>query len=421
MIVVENIGLLAGIRTGGEDAALRGRAMRELEHLHNAWLAIEGDRIHSFGTMDASFEGEALRKDAAGASVLPTWVDSHTHIVFAASREGEFVDRINGLSYQEIAARGGGILNSAARLQECSEDELLLGALDRLLELIALGTGAIEVKSGYGLTAEAELKMLRVIRRLSEVSPIPVKSTFLGAHALPEAYQHNRTAYLDLLLDEVLPRIAAEQLADYIDVFCEKGFFSVEESIRVMEAGARRGLKAKIHTNQFNMLGGIEAAVRHGALSVDHLEVLNETEIQTLAQSETIATLLPTAPFFLRDPYQPARQLLDAGAAVALASDYNPGSSPSGNMNFVCSLACIALRMTPEEAINAATWNGACALELQHEVGAIAPGMRANLIMTRPIPGIAYLPYAFGSNLIREVWINGQPFNQTKDASGSLI
>ena len=417
MVVIENIGMLAGLRSfrGGEP--LRGKEMRHLEHLQDAWLAIDGDRIHSFGTMAEPFSADALRKDARGAFVLPSWVDSHTHIVFAGSREREFVDRINGLSYQEIAARGGGILNSAARLRECSEDELFRGAMERLLEGIALGTGAIEVKSGYGLDVEGELKMLRVIRRLAEVSPIPVKATFLGAHALPSEYRDNRQGYVDLLVDVLLPQIAAEQLADYIDVFCENGFFTVEETIRIIEQGARRGLKAKIHTNQFNMLGGIQAAVSRGALSVDHLEVLNDTEIQMLSAGKTIATLLPTAPFFLRDPYQPARQLLDAGAPVALASDYNPGSSPSGNMNFVCSLACIALRMTPEEAINAATWNGACALELQDEVGAIAPGMRANLIMTRPLPNIAYLPYAFGTNLISEVWINGQPFGEKARAN----
>jgi len=317
------------------------------------------------------------------------------------------------MSYQEIAARGGGILNSAARLRSCSEDELFLSATERLLELVSLGTGAIEIKSGYGLSAESELKMLRVIKKLSAVSPIPVRSTFLGAHALPAEFRDNRRAYIDMLVFELLPQIASEQLADYIDVFCESGFFTVDETIRLIEEGAKRGLKAKIHTNQFNMLGGIEAAVSRGALSVDHLEVLNDGEIETLAMGNTIATLLPTAPFFLRDPYQPARKLLDAGVAVALASDYNPGSSPSGNMNFVCSLACIALRMTPEEAVNAATWNGACALELQDEVGAIAPGMRANIIITRPMPDIAYLPYAFGSNQIREVWMNGQPFRAT--------
>ncbi|MGA1581872.1 MAG: imidazolonepropionase [Saprospiraceae bacterium] len=413
MIVIEHIGTLAGVRQQKGGAPLRGNDLRDLPVLNDAWLAIKNGRIHSFGSMQMPFGEDALKHDAKGGFVIPAWVDSHTHIVFAASREQEFVDRINGMSYQEIAARGGGILNSAARLRSCSEDELFLSATERLLELVSLGTGAIEIKSGYGLSAESELKMLRVIKKLSAVSPIPVRSTFLGAHALPAEFRDNRRAYVDMLVFELLPQIASEQLADYIDVFCESGFFTVDETIRLIEEGAKRGLKAKIHTNQFNMLGGIEAAVSRGALSVDHLEVLNDGEIETLAMGNTIATLLPTAPFFLRDPYQPARKLLDAGVAVALASDYNPGSSPSGNMNFVCSLACIALRMTPEEAVNAATWNGACALELQDEVGAIAPGMRANIIITRPMPDIAYLPYAFGSNQIREVWMNGQPFRAT--------
>lgn len=409
MLLIENIGALLGVRQNGGGEPLRGSDMQSLPQIENAWLAIDQGLIHSFGPMENPFAGEAERYDAGGGLMLPCWVDSHTHIVFAASREQEWVDRINGLSYQEIAARGGGILNSARRLRETPEDELFHRALQRLHELIALGTGAIEIKSGYGLDEDSELKMLRVIRRLREAAPIPVRATFLGAHALPPEYKNNRSGYLDMLLQRLLPRIAEEGLADYIDVFCEKGFFTVEDTIRIIEAGAKHGLRAKIHTNQFNSLGGIQAAVERSALSVDHLEVVNEEETRALAGSDVIATLLPSAPFFLRDPYQPARQLLEADVAVALASDYNPGSSPSGNMNLVLSLACIALRMRPEEAINAATWNGACALELQYEVGAVAPGLRANLILTKPVPSPAYLPYAFGSNLIREVWINGNP------------
>jgi imidazolonepropionase len=328
--------------------------------------------------------------------------------VFAASREEEFIDKLRGLSYEEIAARGGGILNSARRLNETPEQALYNLAKNRLDELVKLGTTAIEIKSGYGLTLEGELKMLRVIQRLKQAAAIPVKATFLGAHALPEAYRQNREGYIALIINEMLPAIAREQLADYIDVFCEKGFFTPEETERICRAGMEKGLKPKIHANQLHASGGVEAGVRLGAVSVDHLETMDGPAITALAGSSTIGTLLPTAAFFLRMPFQPARQLIDAGCAVALASDFNPGSSPSGNMNLVVSMACIGMKMLPEEAINAATLQGAYALELEQETGSITRGKKAHLIFTKPVPSIAYLPYAFGSNLVSRVMVNGR-------------
>jgi imidazolonepropionase len=340
--------------------------------------------------------------------VLPAWCDSHTHLVFAVSREEEFVDKLKGLSYAEIAARGGGILNSAKKIATTGEEELLRVAMKRLGELISLGTGAIEIKSGYGLTVEAELKMLRVIRKIKELSPIPVKATFLGAHTYPEIYRDDHEGYIRLITDEMLPRIAAEKLADYIDVFCENGFFSPEETITICNAGKAAGLKPKIHANQLSVSGGTQAGVALDAISVDHLETMDEAAISSLAGSGTIGTLLPTAAFFLRMPFQPARKLIDAGCAIALASDYNPGSSPSGNMNLVLSMACIGMRMLPEEAINAATINGAFAMELQDQVGSITLGKKANLIITRPVPSLAWLPYSFGTNSIDKVMIFGE-------------
>ena len=386
----------------------KGAEMQVLPQLENAFVLIEGERIHSYGPMSDCPPFTGTQVDATGRFVLPCWCDSHTHLVFAASREKEFVDRINGLSYEEIAKRGGGILNSARRLQETPEEVLLEQAYQRLQEVRGFGTGAIEIKSGYGLTLDAELKMLRVIRRLKELSPMPIKATFLGAHALPLKYRANREAYLDLILEKMLPQIAEEGLADYIDVFCEKGFFTVAETEQLILAGQRYGLKAKIHTNQFNCLGGIQVSVKHGAVSVDHLEVVNEEEIATLQEGDTIPTLLPSAPFFINDHYPPARKLIDAGLPIALATDYNPGSTPSGRMPFVLSLACIKLRMTPEEAINAATINGARAMEMEEECGSIAAGKLANLIITKPIPSLAYIPYAFGSDLIEQVLIKGK-------------
>jgi len=387
---------------------LKGEILKALPILENAWIRCQGDRILDFGTMDNCPADNGQVIDAKGRFVFPSWCDSHTHLVFAAYREQEFVQRISGMSYADIAANGGGILNSARRLRAMSEEKLFEAAHQRLDQLIKNGTGAIEIKSGYGLSAEGELKMLRVIKRLKDVSPIPIKASFLGAHALPAAYKENRKNYMDLLINELLPVIAEEKLADYVDIFCEKGFFSVAEAKRMMEAGNEYGLRAKIHTNQFNSMGGIEAAIAHGAISVDHLEVVNEAEILALANSSVIPTLLPSAPFFLQDHYPPARQLINAGLPVALASDFNPGTSPSGKMAFVVALACIKMKMLPSEAINAATLNGAAALELANDYGSITKGKKANLFITKVMPSIAYIPYGFTEEIVDQVIINGQ-------------
>jgi imidazolonepropionase len=391
---------------------LRGPALAQLPMMADAFLLLEDGRIADYGPMyELEMRVPHLPKhiiDATGQWVLPAWCDSHTHLVFAKSREGEFTDKIKGATYAEIAAKGGGILNSARVLNETSEDSLFDMAWQRLGQLIRLGTGAIEIKSGYGLTVEGELKMLRVIKRLKEKASIPVRSTFLGAHTYPQAYKDNHLGYIDLLVNELLPVIGAEKLADYIDVFCETGFFSPQEMATICQAGQRYGLRPKLHVNQLNSIGGLQTAVQLAALSVDHLETMTEEDMTVLAASDTIGTLLPTAAFFLRMPYQPARQLIDRGAAIALASDFNPGSSPSGNMNFVVALSCIQMRLLPEEAINAATLNGAYAMGLEGECGSITVGKRANLIFTQPIPSLAYLPYAFGSNLIDRVMVNGE-------------
>lgn len=381
--------------------------MRELPVLENAFLLLENERVKAFGTMQPELPRADQIIDAGGGAVLPSWVDSHTHLVFAGSREQEFEDRLRGLSYEAIAARGGGILNSAKRLRAASEEELYEAALRRLEEVIRLGTGGIEIKSGYGLSLESELKMLSVIRRLKAASPIPIKTTYLGAHAVPQEFKQDRAAYLQLVTGTLLERIVEEELADYIDVFCEKVAFSLEETRLVIEAGAKHGLKAKIHVNQFHAMGGIALAVEHQALSVDHLEVVSDADIEALQSGDTMATLLPTAPFFLNDHYPPGRKLVDAGLAVALASDFNPGTSPSGRMGLVVSLGCIKSRLLPEEAINAATINGAYAMEMEAELGSLEVGKRANLFITQPIPSIAYLPYAFGSDLIDKVILNG--------------
>ncbi|GJM32363.1 MAG: imidazolonepropionase [Saprospiraceae bacterium] len=388
-------------------ARVSGKEMQQLPTLKDAFLLVENNKIEAFGNMTDCPKRADQIIDASGRMVFPSWCDSHTHLVFAASRESEFVDRINGLSYAEIAEKGGGILNSARRLREMPETALLESAQRRLEEVIQFGTGAIEIKSGYGLSVEGELKMLRVIRKLKEQNNLPIKATFLGAHALPIAYRQNREGYLQLILQDMLPQIADEGLADYIDAFCERGFFSVAETARIIEAGAKYGLKAKIHTNQFNSMGGIEASVAGGAISVDHLEVVNEAEIECLLGSQTMPTLLPSAPFFLNDHYPPARQMIDAGLPVALATDFNPGSTPSGRMSFVLSLACINMKMRPEEAIQAATLNGANAMELDRQLGSITPGKLANFFITKPMPSIAYLPYAFGSDLVDRVFIGG--------------
>jgi imidazolonepropionase len=412
--LIYNIKQLVNVR--GSTRLLRGSELAELPCMDDAWVLVEGDRIAGYGRMTempqrvkAMIGGRDARTvDATGCLVLPAWCDSHTHLVYAGSREGEFVDKIRGLSYEEIAARGGGILNSARQVAAASEDELFNDAWRRIQELIRLGTGAIEIKSGYGLTVEGELKMLRVIKRLKQAWSIPVKATFLGAHSYPTEYRDDHDGYIRLITEEMLPVIAREGLADYIDVFCERGFFSVEETERILRAGLKYGLKPKIHANQLHLSGGVETGVRLGAISVDHLETVDEGAIAALAGSDTIGTLLPTAAFFLRMPFQPARALLDAGCAIALASDYNPGSSPSGNMNLVVAMSCIQMRMLPEEAINAATLNGAYAMSLGDEVGSITIGKLANLIITRPVPSVAFLSYSFGSNLIGQVMIRGE-------------
>ncbi|HEY1007129.1 MAG TPA: imidazolonepropionase [Sphingobacteriaceae bacterium] len=407
-LLITNIKGLAGLHPAGT-LLLRGNEMAGLPVLEDAYLLLENGRISGFGEMRTMPEGLGTGReelDAQGRYVLPAWCDSHTHLVFAASREEEFVMKIRGRSYEEIAAAGGGILNSAGKVRQAGEDELFESARQRLDELMALGTGAIEIKSGYGLTADAELKMLRVIRRLKEAVPIPVKATFLGAHAYPAGYRADHAGYLKILKD-LIPRLAGEGLADYIDVFCESGFFSLSESLEILEAGARHGLKPKIHVNQLSVSGGVQLGVAQKAVSVDHLEMLDQAAIDSVAGSGTVATLLPGCSLFLGIPFADARRLIGAGAAVAVASDYNPGSAPSGNMNLVVSLACIRLRMLPEEALNAATLNGAAAMELSDELGSIAVGKRANLIVTKQIPSLNYLPYAFGSTLVDRVIING--------------
>ena len=406
--LIYNIGILANVRES--HSLLFGKDLALLPTIRNAYLVVEDGRIADYGSMDDipfSITDFTLRYSAEGRCILPSYCDSHTHLVFAGSREDEFVDKIKGLSYSEIAARGGGILNSARKLRETSEEALFLQSFKRLEEVIRLGTGAIEIKSGYGLTVEDELKMLRVIRRLKEKSPIPVRSTFLGAHAFPEEFKDNREGYIKLIIEEMLPAIQREGLADYIDVFCEKGFYTPDETRQICQAGKAIGLKPKIHANQLNASGGVQVGVALHAVSVDHLESMDEEAINSLANSQTIGTLLPTAAFFLRMPYQPARKLIDSQCAIALASDYNPGSSPSGNMNFVVSISCIQMRMLPEEAINAATLNGAYAMELEKEVGSITKGKRANLIMTHPVPSLQYIPYSFGNNLVDKVMVDG--------------
>lgn len=403
--LITNIKLL--VNTRESNSLLKGEALAELPCIEDAYLVVENGVIVEYGQRSTLNTQPSTVIDANGAMVLPAWCDSHTHLVFAASREEEFVYKIKGMSYAEIAAKGGGILNSARKLNAMSEDELYNLAWNRLQEVIKLGTGAIEIKSGYGLTVDGELKMLRVIKRLKETSPIPVKATFLGAHTYPLEYKENHQAYIDLIINEMLPVIGKEKLADYIDVFCEEGFFSPSETETICKAGMQYGLKPKIHANQLNLSGGVQTGVKLNAISVDHLETMDDDTIQTLAGSNTIGTLLPTAAFFLRMPFQPARKIIDAGCAIALATDFNPGSSPSGNMNLVVAMSCIQMKMLPEEAINAATINGAYAMELQNEAGSITVGKKANLIFTKPVPSLAYLPYAFGSNLIDKVMING--------------
>jgi imidazolonepropionase len=346
--------------------------------------------------------------DAEGGMVFPTYCDSHTHLVLAASREGEFVDRINGLTYAEIAQRGGGILNSADKLQKASEDELFEDAVARLNELVQMGTGAIEIKSGYGLTLDAELKILRVIKRLKENTDVTIKATFLGAHALPKEYKDNKDSYMDLVINEMLPIVAKEGLADYVDIFCEDGYFTVEDTKNLLTEANKLGLQSKTHVNQFNAIGGVKASVNLGALSVDHLEEMAEEDYEALKGSNCMPTILPSCSFFLGIPYGPAKRMMEEGLPVALATDYNPGSTPSGNMNFVASLGCIQMKMTPEQVINATTINTAYAMGLEKELGSICIGKKANVFITKPIPSYAYLPYSFGYNVIEKIIINGK-------------
>jgi imidazolonepropionase len=407
-ILIKNISELLQVREQHIDK-VAGKDMAILPVLKNAWLLTHDNLIADFGTMDNCPEiPDAKIIDATGKVVLPTWCDSHTHIVYAGSRVQEFVDRINGLSYEEIANRGGGILNSAALLNETSEEELYQQSRLRLEEVMQQGTGAVEIKSGYGLTVEGELKMLRVIKRLKEEYPVAIKATFLGAHAFPKEYKENHKGYIDLIINEMLQQIARENLADYIDAFLETGYFSVEETERIMEAGAKYGLKAKIHVNQFTAINGIAACVKYNALSVDHLEIVTDEDIEALKGTDTMPVALPTCSFFISIPYTPARKMLEAGLPLALATDFNPGTTPSGNMNLVVATACIKMKMTPEEAINAATINGAYAMGLSDTHGSITKGKRANLIITKPVSSYYQLPYAFGSSLIDTVIIEGK-------------
>lgn len=406
--LITNIQELLQIR----EASIRkvsGAQMALLPSIKNAFLLIENDLISDFGAMENCPKTAVdMTIDATGKVVLPTWCDSHTHIVYAGNRVQEFVDRINGLSYEEIANRGGGILNSAKKLNETSEEELYHQSKLRLEEVMQQGTGAVEIKSGYGLTVDGELKMLRVIKKLSENYDLPIKATFLGAHAFPTEFKENHSGYIDVIINEMLPKIAAEKLADYIDVFCETGYFSVEETERIMEAGKTYGLIPKIHVNQFNAINGITAAVKHNALTVDHLEIVTDEDIEVLKNADTMPVALPSCSYFISIPYTPARKMMEAGLPLALATDFNPGTTPSGNMNFVVATACIKMKMTPEEAINAATINGAYAMGISDTHGSITVGKKANLIITKEVSSFYQLPYAFSSNLIEHVFIAGK-------------
>ena len=394
-----------------------GKDMARLGILENAYLLVEEDKIAGFGKMEdlnreAVYAGGDIVKeiDATGRLVMPSYCDSHTHLVYAGSREIEYIDKIRGLSYEEIAKRGGGILNSCERIRKASEEELFDAAYDRIQEIAGFGTGAVEIKSGYGLDTESELKMLRVIRRLKAETPLLIKSTFLGAHAVPLEYKGRQTEYVDLIINEMIPAVAAEDLADYIDVFCDKGFFTVEDTDRMLNAGMKYGLRAKIHANELDYSGGVQVGVKYNAISVDHLECMGEEEIACLLESETMPTVLPGAAFFLNMPYSPVRKMIQAGLPVALASDYNPGSSPSGNMKFIMSLGCINYKMLPEEVINATTLNSAYAMGVEEEAGSIAVGKLANFYITTPISGIEYLPYAYTADLIEAIFLKGEQY-----------
>ena len=407
-LLITNIGILAGI-DNHRKLRLSGKEMSQFETLTDAWLLVEDGRFSKWGCM-AAMPAEGISADqtvdAQGGCVMPSWCDPHTHIVYAGSREGEFVDKIRGLSYAEIAKRGGGILNSADLLHTFSEDELYREAMHRAEEIMRKGPGCVEIKSGYGLTTEDELKMLRVIRRIKESTPLRIKSTFLGAHAVGRGY--TQADYVDLVVNEMIPEVGREKLADFVDVFCDEGFFTPAETERILEAAAKWGMKPKIHADELASSGGVEVGARHGALSVDHLESMTVEEIELLRGTETMPTVLPGTSFFLNLPYGKARQMVDSGLAVAVASDYNPGSTPSGDMKFIVSLACIKLRLLPAEALNAATINSACAMGESHDYGSIAAGKVANFFITEPIPSIDYIPYAYTSPIVRRVFLSGK-------------
>ena len=409
-LLIKNIKSLVQVRQPN-CLKVSGAEMKELPCIENAWMAVDDGMIADYGSMD-DFPGIEDWKgleiiDCEGKLILPCYADSHTHIVYAGNREGEFVDRINGLSYEEIFERGGGILNSAKKLSETSEDDLFNQSMVRLKEVISQGTGSIEIKSGYGLSVESELKMLRVIKRIKDLNILPVKATFLGAHALPLDYKQDKAGYINLIINDMLPKISAEKLADYIDVFCEQNYFTYEETKQILEAGKKHGLTPKVHAEQLSHFGGIKAGVECGAISVDHLEFCDDTDIALLKQSNTMATVLPGAAFFLGLPLPPARKMIDAGLPIAFASDFNPGSCPSGNMNFMMSLGSVQYKLTPEEVINACTINSAYAMHLSHEVGSITIGKKANFFITKPISSYSFIPYSYGSNLIESVYLSG--------------
>lgn len=413
-MLIHSIKELLGIENEGR-ILLRGHEMKTTGRLSNAYLLTKANKIVAYGEMKEPGYAKIAAQipveeqiDATDRLVLPAFCDSHTHLVYPASREIEYVDKINGLSYEEIAKRGGGILNSAQKMQKVSEDELFESASERLNEIIRYGTGAVEIKSGYGLTTGSELKMLKVIRRLRDSSPLTIKSTFLGAHAVPLEYRGRQAEYVDLVINEMIPMVAGEDLADYIDVFCDKGFFTEEDTDRILNAGMKYGLRPKIHANELDYSGGIQIGVKYNALSVDHLEYTGDAEIEALKNTETISTILPGAAFFLNMPYAPARKMLDAGLPIAMASDFNPGSSPSGNMQLILSMASILYRLTPEEGLNACTLNGAYAMGISEELGSVSVGKIANLIITKPIPGLEYLPYYYGTNKVDKVILNGK-------------
>ena len=410
--LIYNIATLGGIDRKGR-LRLQGSEMAQFETLDNAYLLIKDGRIADFGSMESlpQLAADVKRIDAEGGTVMPSFCDSHTHIVNAGSRESEFVDKINGLSYAEIAKRGGGILNSADKLHEMSEDELFEQSMKRVREVMLKGTGCVEIKSGYGLNTEDELKMLRVIRRIKQNSPLKVVSNFLGAHAVGRTYAGRQSAYVDLVVNEMIPAVAAEGLADFVDVFCDEGFFTPEETGRILQAGAKHGMRGKIHGQELAPSGGVEVALKHNALSVDHLESMTDDDIAMMIGTETLPTALPGTSFFLNIPFAPVRKMISAGLGPAIASDYNPGSTPSGDMKFVVSLACIKMRLLPEEALNAATINGAYAMGLSADYGSIAIGKVANFYITHPIPSIAFIPYAYTTPVIREVYLNGERQN----------